>query len=76
MSDIMKHYDEIVWAVTEDAENPEGWLSDAQDAILGVYTFYGNVDFCGEGSIDVGHLVSLVLDNLRDILEDEEKEEA
>lgn len=73
---IMKHHDAIMQAVTADAENPEGWLSDAQDSIRGVYTFYGNVDFCGEGSIDVGHLVSLVLDNLRDILKDEKKEEA
>lgn len=73
---IMKHHDEIVRAVTEDAYNEYGWLSNAQDAIRDVSVTYGEVSFCGEGSIDVGHLVSLVLDNLRDILIDEEKEES
>lgn len=50
---------EAIQALTNTVHDEDGWLSDAQEAqlyVVGEYVF-----FCGEGSIDLGHLVSLVL---------------
>lgn len=52
--------DKAVEALEQDVHSREGWLSDAQDAQLQV-GYDQTVSFCGEGSIDLGHLVSIVL---------------
>lgn len=56
MIDRNKIIGEIILGVHDE----HGWLSDAQDAQLEVDE-WGTVFFCGEGSIDVRHLVEIVL---------------
>ena len=54
-------HDEAVKALIEDTHEDDGWLSDAQDAGLEADLWSGTIHFCGEGAIDVNHLVSIVL---------------
>lgn len=44
-----------------EVDDEHGWLSDAQYAQLEWDEDNQSISFCGEGSIDVGHLVSIVL---------------
>ena len=48
-----------VRALQDDALDECGWLSDAQGAQLEL--FNESVGFCGEGSIDLWHMVEIVL---------------
>ena len=57
----MSEHDEAVLRLASTAFDDDGWMSDAQDARL---EWDGNgqtLHFCGEGSIDVGHAVSIIL---------------
>ena len=54
-------HDEAVKALIEAAYEEDGWLSDAQYAQLEADIWSGTAPFSGEGSIDVNHLVSIVL---------------
>lgn len=57
----MSDHDEAVLRLASTAFDDDGWMSDAQDAQL---EWDGNgqtLHFCGEGSIDVGHAVSIAL---------------
>ena len=56
--------EELVATLAEDVHEECGWLSDAQDAQLAYDPFNEAVQFCGEGSIDLGHLVGLVLQHI------------
>ena len=49
-----------VEALEQEVHSDTGWLSDAQDAQLRV-SYDSAVEFCGEGSIDLNHIVSIVL---------------
>ena len=64
----MKHL--AVRALQDDAFNECGWLSDAQGAQLGI--FGESVAFCGEGSIDLDHMVGIVLGVLESIAQVDE----
>lgn len=56
--------DQIVRDLLGRVHNEYEWLSDAQGAQLEVESFDSSVRFCGEGSIDVSHMVSNVLINI------------
>lgn len=56
----MNTHEKAVEALEQEVHSDTGWLSNAQDAQLRV-TYYSEVDFCGEGSIDLNHIVSIVL---------------
>lgn len=55
----MNAHERAVEALDQDIHNEYGWLSDAQHAQLRS-SYDGTVEFCGEGSIDLHHLVSIV----------------
>lgn len=55
----MTAHDRALAALMEQVHDTEGWLSDAQYANLAILD--ESVVFCGEGSIDVSHMVSIVL---------------
>lgn len=57
----MSKREDAIKALMAEADTEFGWLSDAQGAVTGVDETYGTVFFAGEGSIDVGHAVSIVL---------------
>lgn len=57
----MSKREDAIEALMADANSEYGWLSDAQGAVNGVDETYGTVFFAGEGSIDVGHAVSIML---------------
>ena len=46
--------------LADDVHAEDGWLSDAQHAQLEWDASMHAVRFCGEGSIDVGHMVAIV----------------
>lgn len=54
----------IVAALASEVDDEDGWLSDAQDARPEWDENNQAIHFCGEGSIDVGHLVSIVMSEL------------
>lgn len=51
--------DRIVALLAADGNDECGWLSDAQDARLEWDEDNRAIRFCGEGSIDVGHIASI-----------------
>lgn len=51
----------IVHALAQEVDDDTGWLSDAQHAQLEYDELNNSIRFCGEGSIDLGHLASLVM---------------
>lgn len=55
--------DRIQEALEQDVHSDDGWLSDAQNANLRVQ-YDGTVEFCGEGSIDLKHLIAIVLEEV------------
>lgn len=63
----MSKLEVAVAALMEEANTEFGWLSDAQGAVDGLDDMYGTVFFDGEGSIDVVHAVSIVLDAIREV---------
>lgn len=65
----MNAHERAVEALEQDVHNEDGWLSDAQYADLRV-GYDGTVEFCGEGSIDLNHLVSIVMLALEEHNED------
>lgn len=52
--------EKMVEALEQEVHSDEGWLSDAQNAQLRV-TYDQNVEFLGGGSIDLNHIVSIVM---------------
>lgn len=48
-------------ALARDVDSPHGWLSDAQNAQLEYDEFNSSIRFCGEGSIDLSHMIEIVL---------------
>jgi hypothetical protein len=54
----------VVARLSEDVNAEDGWLSDAQNARPEWHESSKAVYFCGEGSVDVGHMVSIVLDEI------------
>lgn len=59
--------EKITNALAAQVHDPYGWLSDAQDAQLYWDFRSGVIEFAGEGSIDLGHLVNVVLTVLESI---------
>lgn len=60
-----KTHEELVAAAAADIHEEFGWLSDAQHAQLDYDASSKSIHFCGDGSIDLGHLVSLILHEQR-----------
>lgn len=56
----MNLHDKVLEALEQDVHSEDGWMSDAQEANLRV-SYDGMVEFCGEGSIDLNHMISIVL---------------
>ena len=63
----MSKREAAIEALMEEANTEFGWLSDAQGAVNVLDDMYGTVFFDGEGSIDVVHAVSIVLDAIREV---------
>lgn len=61
MSTIEEVHAKAVLRLASEVDDSLGWLSDAQDAQLWWDESSQTISFCGEGSIDVSHLVSIVL---------------
>lgn len=61
----MNTHEKAVEALEQEVHSEHGWLSDAQDAQLRV-SYDSAVEFCGEGSIDLHHLVSIVLNVVKE----------
>lgn len=61
----MNAHERAVEALEQEVHSEYGWLSDAQDAQLRV-SYDKTVEFCGEGSIDLAHLVSIVINSLKE----------
>lgn len=54
----------VIARLADDVHAEDGWLSDAQDAQLEWNRGGEFVYFCGEGTVDVAHMVSIVLDEI------------
>jgi len=52
----------VIERLASEVDDDCGWLSDAQNARPEWDAGNRSVRFCGEGSIDVGHMVSIVLE--------------